>query len=195
MGTTQVKELDDPAIRQEPPLDEILPGLYLGDMWKAKYSAGILLKSGVTHVLPVGESMPRPFPEDFKYYPKRIEIDDSEVEDLLSHFDECIEWIDEALKDGKIYVHCAAGISRSATVVSAYVMKKQSISAAKAEEHVRSRREQIMPNKGFKKQLLLYEEWGYKVDKTSEEYKEYKAIKDEEKKNEVKVNYGVLFDS
>ena len=32
--------------------------------------------------------------------------------------------IDEELKKGNVYVHCVAGISRSASVVIYYVMKK-----------------------------------------------------------------------
>ena len=44
-------------------------------------------------------------------------------------------------------VHCKMGISRSATVTIAYVMKEYGHSLAEALDHVRGRREIVRPNK------------------------------------------------
>merc|ERR1719499_1165946 len=40
--------------------------------------------------------------------------------------------IDENLKKGEVLVHCSVGVNRSATVVMAYMMRRQKITAARA---------------------------------------------------------------
>lgn len=52
----------------------------------------------------------------------------------------------------KVLVHCVMGRSRSATLVLAYLMMKQSLTVVDAIEHVKQHR-CILPNHGFLKQL------------------------------------------
>lgn len=59
---------------------------------------------------------------------------------------------------GAILVHCAAGVSRSSTVVCAYLMKSKQMSAKDAVLHVHKKRSCICPNSGFMGQLFLYEQ-------------------------------------
>ena len=68
------------------------------------------------------------FPDLFKY--KIIEISDDSDQDILQHFRDCIKFMEEIIaKDKKpILVHCMAGVSRSASVVIAYIMWKRRIS-------------------------------------------------------------------
>ena len=56
-----------------------------------------------------------------------------------------------------VLIHCHAGISRSATVCLAYLMKVQSMRLEEAFEFVRSLRKVISPNFSFMLQLLKYE--------------------------------------
>ena len=52
-----------------------------------------------------------------KYSRLHIQLEDADHANLLPHFTKAISFIDCALNsDGKVLVHCAAGISRSATV-------------------------------------------------------------------------------
>uniref|UniRef100_A0A672G832 Tyrosine specific protein phosphatases domain-containing protein n=1 Tax=Salarias fasciatus TaxID=181472 RepID=A0A672G832_SALFA len=54
--------------------------------------------------------------------------------------------------DGKVFVHCAMGISRSATLVLAFLMIKEGLTLVEALEAVRRHRN-ILPNAGFLRQL------------------------------------------
>ena len=58
---------------------------------------------------------------------------------------------------GKILIHCYAGISRSATVCLAYLMKSRRMRLEEAFEFVRKVRAVISPNLGFMMQLSKYE--------------------------------------
>ncbi|GFX25367.1 dual specificity protein phosphatase 3 [Trichonephila clavipes] len=69
------------------------------------------------------------------------------------YFEEAATFIDEALKSGgKVLVHCQAGISRSATLVCAFLMLKRGFTAQEAVKSVRKNRA-IIPNDGFLRQL------------------------------------------
>ena len=71
--------------------------------------------------------MSEPFKNKFNY--KTLEIADSLKQELLPYVEECYDFIE----NGKVvYVHCAAGVSRSASVVVSYVMKKYQWSFVKA---------------------------------------------------------------
>lgn len=54
-------------------------------------------------------------------------------------------------------VHCQAGISRSATICLAYLMKRKRVRLDEAFEFVRRRRSIISPNFSFMGQLLQFE--------------------------------------
>lgn len=54
---------------------------------------------------------------------------------------------------GRILVHCNAGVSRSATVCIAYLMKIEKLTFAQAYDLVKSKRPCAQPNAGFMKQL------------------------------------------
>lgn len=53
----------------------------------------------------------------------KIKIDDSPFENISQHFSTCIDFISKNIKYGNVFVHCVAGVSRSATIVIAYVMR------------------------------------------------------------------------
>lgn len=58
---------------------------------------------------------------------------------------------------GAVLVHCAAGVSRSASLCLAYLMKYHRVCLAEAYAWVKSRRPIIRPNGGFWRQLINYE--------------------------------------
>lgn len=55
-------------------------------------------------------------------------------------------------------MHCGAGISRSATLVIAYYMKKYEAQFSQAIKFVKKIRPNVCPNLGFELQLKKYQE-------------------------------------
>lgn len=99
-----------------------------------------------------------PLPDDKPEY-FRVPVKDSRDSNLIDYFDDVADMIEKTReKDGKSLVHCVAGVSRSASLVIAYLMKYADMSLKSAYQHVKSVRPQIHPNTGFFKQLIEYEQ-------------------------------------
>ena len=60
--------------------------------------------------------------------------------------------------NNNILIHCAAGISRSVSLITYYLMKKYMLPYDKAIEIIRIKRNIANPNNSFKLQLLLYQD-------------------------------------
>ena len=73
------------------------------------------------------------------------------------YFEESYLWIDEALSMGNVLVHCGAGISRSASIIIAYLMKKNKWTTDFSLKLVQGARPNANPNLGFQKQLKEFE--------------------------------------
>jgi protein-tyrosine phosphatase len=84
----------------------------------------------------------------------RLVIDDDKDEKISEHFFKVHTIISQALADNKnVIVHCAAGMSRSPTLVIAYLMIENRWSYEEAISYVKRRRPIVEPNIGFVKQL------------------------------------------
>ena len=97
-------------------------------------------------------------------YSDYIEIKDNSSENIYKYFDKCSDFIHNALNEkGKIYVHCKQGLSRSPSIVIAYIMKYgicpdiSHIRFNEALEYVSKKRPNICPNLGFNLALRDYE--------------------------------------
>lgn len=70
---------------------------------------------------------------------------------LMRHFAEGIAFIKEGMKEGAVLVHCFAGVSRSATMTIAYLMKEHKLTFYESMSFVRKKRSIIFPNIGFQR--------------------------------------------
>mgnify|MGYP004502288915 CR=1 FL=1 len=149
--------------------------LYIGGLY-ALYQTDLIRAAGITHVLSVIDYDPL-LQEKFSHLKHfHIRADDHPNENLLQHFPEAVKYVDQALKEvkqiekaenaasedaaddaGGVFVHCAMGKSRSATLVVAYLMWKYRLDAATALDQLCEGRPVCDPNPGFKEQLSVWE--------------------------------------
>lgn len=133
-------------------MSEIIPGLYLGGMDDAFNPA---LTTNTTVINMAIEVPQTPYANRYLYLPAK----DTSSEKINKYFNYAIENIDNELKQGhRVLVHCFAGISRSATIVIAYLMKTKKWPFLKAYEFVKAKRPVIDPNLGFIYQLHSYDQ-------------------------------------
>jgi hypothetical protein len=91
---------------------------------------------------------------------KRIPIFDNKGEDIMSHLKTAYDFIEEGKHYGNVLVHCHKGISRSASFVIGYLMRKNEFTFEEALAHVQSCRPIVQPNTSFVAQLLTYQPHG-----------------------------------
>ncbi|KAI4300897.1 hypothetical protein L6164_034224 [Bauhinia variegata] len=112
--------------------------------------------------------------KDLKLVRMAVPLRDTENEDLLDYLEVCLDFIDQSRKEGSILVHCFAGVSRSAAIVTAYLMRTEHLSQEDALGSLRQSCESVCPNDGFLEQLKMFEEMGFKVDHSSPIYKRFR---------------------
>eukprot|EP00899_Mesostigma_viride_P016049 jgi/Mesvir1/24445/Mv13631-RA.1 len=124
-----------------------------------------------------------------------VSLLDDNTADLLPHLPECLDFISRhleadvgseretdavALADsqpgprfGSVLVHCHAGVSRSAAVIIAYLMRAEHLRFSEALASLQQYSERAQPNDNFCRQLLLFERMGCKVDASFADYQQH----------------------
>ncbi|KAM4576501.1 dual specificity protein phosphatase 26-like isoform 1-T1 [Odontesthes bonariensis] len=136
--------------------DEVWPRLYIGDQHSAENLADLSMHR-FTHILNAAHSKRRGQPdiyEGMRITYMGIDARDSCDYDLSINFQVAADFIHRALsRGGKVLVHCHVGVSRSATLVLAYLMLKQNLTLVEAICAVKNNRG-VIPNRGFLRQLI-----------------------------------------
>jgi len=165
------------------PMHQILlppPAQHLGHLWLGSFAAisdpDLLRKHRISHLVQVLDVPWLPPVNDPNMTVTRIDIMDIPSADLKSHLDDACARIEKSLAAGKnVLVHCQQvhlsflsltfpltlsslkGISRSASVVIAYLIKNHGMSYEFAFAFVKKYRACIKPNSGFAKCLKEWE--------------------------------------
>ncbi|KAH9002279.1 protein-tyrosine phosphatase-like protein [Lactarius hatsudake] len=151
-------------------IDTVIDGqLYIGNLAAAK-SIDLRRRFGITHIVSACPDYPLQGPNHLT-----IPVQDYEYEDILIHLPEACRFIRGAINGGgRVLVHCLMGISRSATIVAAYLMSARHISTHKAIALIKRARPQVQPNYGFIKELHVFEACNYELSPTNPTYRAWK---------------------
>uniref|UniRef100_A0A3P8SSF2 Dual specificity phosphatase 8a n=1 Tax=Amphiprion percula TaxID=161767 RepID=A0A3P8SSF2_AMPPE len=129
------------------PMSLSQPCLPVANVGKDVLNKDLMAQNGITYPDFISES-----------HFMRIPVNDNYCEKLLPWLDKTNEFIDKAkVSNCRVIVHCLAGISRSATIAIAYIMKTMGLSSDDAYRFVKDRRPSISPNFNFLGQLLEFE--------------------------------------
>jgi dual specificity phosphatase 12 len=144
--------------------NEIVPNLFIGDIASA-YNKQELKELGITHVVTAILGVTPIFPQDFVY--KNIPLRDIPGEHIDSYFIKSNEFISKAISGGgKVFVHCMCGVSRSATLVAAYLMYEYGLTCEAAVKLLQRKRTCVDPNEGFRQQLEVFQNSLQEIDIT-----------------------------
>jgi dual specificity phosphatase 12 len=152
---------------------EIEPGIFLGNLHNSS-DRSLLEENHIKGMVSLGNGRWDFWPTLTRdYVPenchKFVPCLDSSTQDLLIHMEDICDFIDHVflshLKEsspGAILVHCDQGVSRSATVVIAYLMRKRGQKFEEILVMVKENRN-IKPSVTFTEQLQIWEQVGYKI--------------------------------
>ena len=154
----------------------IVPRLYLGN-YRSATTEAILREHQIKRIFSVltnHEAIPftgRIAGMQYKHMTKN----DKPGEDMLCQgMLEAIEYLSKANSaDENTLVHCQQGISRSATIVTAYLMATNGWTTDRALSFLKSHRPQANPNFGFRNQLRLFERMNYRLDPNLKDFRLY----------------------
>lgn len=139
--------------------DEVYPGVILGDA-KIAMDKATIGQLGVTHILnaAMGQKFNQINTSKHYYHDLSLQFYGINAIDiagfkLYKFFEAAAEFIENALQSkGKVLVHCQQGLSRSATLVLAFLVTNRHVTLEEAVSMVRKHRP-VRPNDGFLKQL------------------------------------------
>ncbi|KNZ78667.1 Dual specificity protein phosphatase 12 [Termitomyces sp. J132] len=151
-------------------MDEVTPGLWIGDLASA-LNVEKLRTHGIYSIL---SAMRGRLTIQETFIQHQVLLDDTEDTDILQHLLPSIHFIEAELNKGRgVLVHCHAGVSRSASLIAAYLMYSKRLDRETALEMIRNVRPSIEPNEGFLRQLEIFHQAQYKIsrrDKTTRLY-------------------------
>lgn len=167
-------------------MDKVSEDIYVGSIYSLT-SVRDLENANITHILSLLRGHVNDMTESgFEHF--HIEIDDDDEEDIMRFFDQTNRFIEDAASKGsKALVHCIAGISRSVTIATAYILQKkfrdskmpleeEKVARALVEEtieEIRTKRSVANPNESFREQLVIYVRSRFNISMDSPLYRQW----------------------
>ena len=136
-------------------LSEIIPNFLYISSYNATKNLELLEKNKITHIINcAADFCENVFEQENKFTYLSFYLKDHVLENIECIFYECIKFIENVKeKGGRVLVHCIQGISRSVSIVMAYIIFTKKVTYDKAFNLVQSKREISSPNFGFSIQL------------------------------------------
>ncbi|GJP59354.1 hypothetical protein CLOP_g11035 [Closterium sp. NIES-67] len=152
----EVRDRKEKFVFFERQCSRVMLHLYVGSDAVAR-DRDILRQAGITHVVNcVGFVCPEYFPRDITY--KTLWLQDNTSEDIQCVLYDVFDFVNEVNRvNGRCFVHCCQGVSRSTSLVIAYLMWAQQVEFEAAFRTVKAIRGVASPNMGFACQLLQWQ--------------------------------------
>lgn len=140
----------------------VIPGLCLGSAVHLQNQGNSLREQGVTAIISLMDPTWKPECVDLAWLEESgsrdhwhmyVPVQDVSEAEIASKLLSCSDFIGA---HEKVFVHCMAGVSRSATVCIAHVMRHHHLGFPLAYAVVKSARKVIRPNNGFCQQLVHF---------------------------------------
>jgi hypothetical protein len=143
-----------PSLNHQFSGSEILPGLWISDH-ASVCDLQALQDRNIQHIICAVLGVKAMFPRHIQY--TRLPIRDTHDEDIYQFFDQAADIIHDVLSAKEsILVHCRCGVSRSVTLVCAYLIKYHKMSHEEAIHTIQRVRPCANPIPSFRNQLRSY---------------------------------------
>jgi protein-tyrosine phosphatase len=151
-------------------MEEIIDNLYLGSFAevqdiKSKVSTGFVACLSIGSEFCLGlnnetefqsiDKIQLPNLNSIGIAHKTLSLDDGSDNCIVKILPEALEFIDQHIGKGKVYVHCFAGVSRSASIVFAYMLTK-GFKPIPAFNLLTNKRGKVHPYHSFIEEILNY---------------------------------------
>jgi dual specificity MAP kinase phosphatase len=130
-------------------MSKITPTLWLSGESDAR-NPSFLQWARITHILNCADDSSPNYPLHIPLIVEQIPMEDDETHAIPAQLDEAVQLLDTWLEQGHtVLVHCRAGISRSPTVILAWLIRYKHMSFEEAWSLVVKQRNIIQPNPYF----------------------------------------------
>jgi protein-tyrosine phosphatase len=147
-------------------MTQITPKLFLGDANDAQ-NYDFLRDKKISIIVNAAKEIPNYFERNLEHDTKtpgslniayiRLNLDDTQTQNLSGVLP-VVDTIISAIKNGqKVFIHCAAGVSRSSSIVIYTIMKLHGWPFEKSYLFVKALHPRTEPNNNFKRQLMELE--------------------------------------
>lgn len=139
-------------------IDEILPKAVWLTNYRSASKPDEMRRLKITHIVAIGTEFHDDAMEGIVHWKHDLYDDESAATEMSSVLRDGADFIHKAIiANGRVLVHCAAGISRSATIVLAYDLIHRKMKLRDAFRDLINRRRVIWPNDGFMGKLIALE--------------------------------------
>ena len=158
LGTSSKMMTAPDGCRTDKKCHRVCEGLYISSASAARDLSSIRA-AGITHIVNAAVHVePCHHSGDGLQY-HIVDCFDCDTENIALFFDGVNTFIEDALATGgRVLVHCYAGVSRSAALCMAYLIRNQRHTVDSSLDAVRAARPVVCPNDGFMEQLDTYYE-------------------------------------
>lgn len=140
-------------------MSKILDNLYLGSIYTAQ-SPSFIQNNNIKLIINAAREVNIPFYDSVQLVLNLNWVDNLDQEITTAYLDYLSNVIDNHLRNNMaVLVNCFAGISRSSTIIIAYLMNKHNMSLVEAISYVKDKRYIINPNPNFLNILKRYEQY------------------------------------